>query len=124
MLITKGTTLVLDQLVFMQLKWWAPVRDVVGNGFQWTFALAFVAVHCCLTFLLPVPGCPKYNPFLVKLDEGLFYLTCCRGYLGPGGIQDAGMYANCTGGAAGYIDRLIFGTEHIYKHPTCKVIFC
>ena len=43
-----------------------------------------------------------------------------RGYVGPGGIADGGLYPNCTGGAAGYIDRLLFGS-HMYQHPTCKV---
>ena len=28
---------------------------------------------------------------------------------------------NCTGGAAGYIDRTIFGAAHIYQTPTCRV---
>ena len=47
-------------------------------------------------------------------------LSRFRGYVGPGGIADGGLYSNCTGGAAGYIDRLIFGS-HMYQHPTCKV---
>ncbi len=45
----------------------------------------------------------------------------CRGYLGPGGLADKGRYPNCTGGAAGYIDRWFFGENHIYRHPTCEV---
>lgn len=44
------------------------------------------------------------------------------GYLGPGGIGDDGKYPNCTGGAAGYIDKLLLGEDHMYHHPTCKVI--
>ncbi|ELT88879.1 hypothetical protein CAPTEDRAFT_26311, partial [Capitella teleta] len=83
-------------------QWWSLVRDVVGNLGQWAAVLMFVAVHCCLTFLLPVPGCPK-------------------GYLGPGGLQHGGAYENCTGGATAYIDRMIFGTEHMYGHPTCMI---
>lgn len=43
-----------------------------------------------------------------------------RGYLGAGGIGDNGLYPNCTGGAAGYIDRWIFG-DNMYRYPTCKV---
>lgn len=46
---------------------------------------------------------------------------CPRGYLGPGGIGDFGNYLNCTGGAAGYIDRLVLGEKHIYQHPSCNV---
>ena len=45
------------------------------------------------------------------------------GYLGPGGLADDGKYlnSNCIGGAAGYIDRWMFGEDHIYGHPTAKV---
>jgi len=31
-----------------------------------------------------------------------------------------GEFKNCTGGAAGYIDRVVFGESHIYQHPTAK----
>ncbi len=40
-----------------------------------------------------------------------------------GGIGDHGKYPNCTGGAAGYIDKLVFGTEHMYQRPTCQEIY-
>lgn len=52
---------------------------------------------------MPVPNCPV-------------------GYLGPGGLADNGKYVNCTGGAAGYLDRLIFGS-HMYKRPSCYVMY-
>lgn len=44
-----------------------------------------------------------------------------RGYLGPGGLSEEGDYKNCTGGAAGYIDKWLLTEAHIYHHPTCKV---
>ena len=47
-------------------------------------------------------------------------LFVIRGYLGAGGIGDNGLYPNCTGGAAGHIDRLMFG-DNMYRYPTCKV---
>ena len=50
-----------------------------------------------------------------------FMLHTFRGYLGPGGLHDNGSYFNCTGGAAGYIDRKLFGENHIYGHPTSEV---
>jgi len=53
---------------------------------------------------LPVPGCPT-------------------GYLGPGGIEQFGRYFNCTGGAAGYADRALFGSNHMYNNPTSKEIY-
>jgi len=45
----------------------------------------------------------------------------CRGYLGPGGIGDFGLYQNCTGGAAGYIDRWLLRDNHIYQTPSSRV---
>ncbi len=44
------------------------------------------------------------------------------GYLGPGGLHDGGKFSNCTGGAAGYIDRLVLGDDHIYHWPTAKQV--
>ncbi|XP_064918533.1 heparan-alpha-glucosaminide N-acetyltransferase isoform X2 [Columba livia] len=80
------------------------LRDILPYWPQWVFVLMLEVLWLCLTFLLPVPGCP-------------------RGYLGPGGIGDFGNYANCTGGAAGYIDRLLLGDKHIYQHPSSNVIY-
>lgn len=78
------------RLVFLQ--------DILERWPQWLIVVAIVVIHSCITFLLPVPGCPT-------------------GYLGAGGWDHYGDYKNCTGGAAGYIDRLVFG-KHVYmkKH--------
>ena len=60
---------------------------------------------------------------LKRIFNKLFVIFCSyRGYIGPGGIgaDDPGSY-NCTGGTAGYIDRHLFGSNHIYQHPTCTV---
>ena len=54
--------------------------------------------------MLDIPGCPK-------------------GYLGPGGLQNEGQFKNCTGGSARIIDIAIFGRNHIYQHPTAKIIY-
>lgn len=44
-----------------------------------------------------------------------------RGYTGPGGLGEEYPQAyNCTGGMAGYIDRIALG-KHIYRWPTTKV---
>ncbi|NXX22396.1 HGNAT acetyltransferase, partial [Podargus strigoides] len=80
------------------------LRDILPYWPQWIFILILEVIWLCLTFLLPVPGCP-------------------RGYLGPGGIGDFGKYPNCTGGAAGYIDHLLLGENHIYQHPSSNVIY-
>ncbi|KAK2586715.1 hypothetical protein KPH14_011750 [Odynerus spinipes] len=79
--------------------------DIIENWVQWLIILAIVALHTLLTFLLPIPNCPK-------------------GYLGPGGYDHFNKYSNCTGGAAGYIDRYVFG-NHMYnktKDPVYGVI--
>nr|XP_033771290.1 heparan-alpha-glucosaminide N-acetyltransferase isoform X4 [Geotrypetes seraphini] len=83
---------------------WALLQDVIMYWPQWILVILLEAAWLCLTFLLSVPGCPL-------------------GYLGPGGIGDFGQYPNCTGGAAGYIDRLVLGEEHIYQHPSSNVIY-
>ena len=61
-----------------------------------------------------------YNLHLAELNHILKLII--RGYLGPGGLHDNASYINCTGGAAGFIDRDFFGTGHIYKTPTPKVL--
>lgn len=49
-----------------------------------------VFVWFMLTYFVQIEGCPK-------------------GYTGPGGLEHHGAYFNCTGGVAGYFDRLILG---------------
>ncbi|KAI0231270.1 Heparan-alpha-glucosaminide N-acetyltransferase [Lamellibrachia satsuma] len=83
---------------------WPPVRDLAPYWPEWLISLAILAIHICLTLLMPVSGCPT-------------------GYLGPGGLHDNGDHWNCTGGAAGAIDRLILGKSHMYKTPTCTKIY-
>ncbi|KAF4804991.1 heparan-alpha-glucosaminide N-acetyltransferase [Turdus rufiventris] len=80
------------------------LQDVLSYWPQWIFILVLETIWLCLTFFLPVPDCP-------------------RGYLGPGGIGDFGKYPNCTGGAAGYIDRLLLGEKHMYQHPSSGVTY-
>lgn len=66
--------------------------------------LALAGVWLLVTFLLPVPGCG-------------------RGYLGPGGLANEGSKRACTGGAAAYIDRQLFGAAHISQAPTCTAFY-
>ncbi|XP_065349899.1 heparan-alpha-glucosaminide N-acetyltransferase-like [Cloeon dipterum] len=84
-----------------RLAW---LQDVADGWLQWILILILIVIHSALTFALPVPDCPT-------------------GYLGPGGIQDQGNYKNCTGGAAGYIDRVLFGPNHLYQHPTVRKFY-
>ncbi|XP_061687164.1 heparan-alpha-glucosaminide N-acetyltransferase isoform X1 [Syngnathoides biaculeatus] len=84
--------------------WWSACIDVLLYWPAWIFVLLLEVLWLCLTFLLPVPGCPT-------------------GYLGPGGIGDMGAYPNCTGGAAGLVDRWLLGENHIYQTPSARVIY-
>lgn len=80
-----------------------PFQDVTLYWPQWLIIVLLETLWLCLTFLLPVPHCPT-------------------GYLGAGGIGDNGLYPNCTGGAAGHIDRWMFG-DNMYRYPTCKEMY-
>ncbi|KAM8842934.1 heparan-alpha-glucosaminide N-acetyltransferase [Synchiropus picturatus] len=84
--------------------WWSPFLDILFYWPAWLFVLLLEVLWLCLTFLLPVPDCPA-------------------GYLGPGGIGDMGLYPNCTGGAAAFIDRWLLGESHIYQLPSSRVIY-
>ncbi|XP_030003605.1 heparan-alpha-glucosaminide N-acetyltransferase isoform X2 [Sphaeramia orbicularis] len=84
--------------------WWSCGLDILLYWPAWLCVLLMEVIWLCLTFLLPVPGCPT-------------------GYLGPGGIGDMGQFINCTGGAAGFIDRWLLGEKHIYQNPTSRVIY-
>ncbi|CAL8366505.1 unnamed protein product [Gadus morhua 'NCC'] len=82
---------------------WGRVQDLLPYWPEWLFILLLETLWLCLTFLLPVPGCPA-------------------GYLGAGGIGDHGLYPDCTGGAAGYIDRWVFG-DNMFRWPTCRELY-
>ncbi|XP_071442487.1 heparan-alpha-glucosaminide N-acetyltransferase-like [Hetaerina americana] len=80
------------------------IEDILECWKQWVVVISLVTCHACLTFLLKVPDCPL-------------------GYLGPGGLHNLGKHENCTGGAAGYVDRAILGEKHLYQRPTCQKIY-
>lgn len=77
------------------------VRKLPDCWIQYVFVLCCLVVHACITNLLPVPGCPT-------------------GYTGPGGLHMHSKYQNCTGGAARYIDALLFGAKNLERDPYCK----
>jgi len=60
-----------------------------------------------------------FSVFRQVITRNFFF----RGYLGPGGIGLGFPNAfNCTGGMAGYIDRIALG-KHIYRFPTIKELY-
>lgn len=88
----------------LQNSKWKAIEDLIESWKQWVIVIGCVAVHTAVTFFLRVPGCPT-------------------GYLGPGGLHAHSSYSNCTGGAAGYIDKLILQPNHIYSRPTCRELY-
>ncbi|XP_022793959.1 heparan-alpha-glucosaminide N-acetyltransferase-like isoform X2 [Stylophora pistillata] len=85
-------------------RWWEVFRDAFGLWKQWIFVLMLLAGYLTLTYGVNVPGCPK-------------------GYTGPGGIGQGYPDAfKCTGGMAGYIDRIALG-NHLYRFPTTKDVY-
>ncbi|XP_035224290.1 heparan-alpha-glucosaminide N-acetyltransferase-like isoform X5 [Stegodyphus dumicola] len=87
-----------------QMSSLSPYRDLVPYGGEWLIMLTFLAIHILLMFFIHGPNCPP-------------------GYFGPGGMHDGGMYSQCTGGAAGYVDRVLLGNSHIYQKPSFKTIY-
>lgn len=83
---------------------WYICPDIIDSWLQWLVVIFFAVAHTLITLLMPVPGCPT-------------------GYLGPGGMDQHSQFFNCTGGAAGYIDRLIFTNKHLYSRPTFQKIY-
>ncbi|KAM3961405.1 heparan-alpha-glucosaminide N-acetyltransferase [Aphomia sociella] len=82
-------------------------RDIAAGWQQWLATIVLVTIQVCITLLVPAPGCP-------------------RGYMGPGGLHMSTLgnsLENCTGGIAGYIDRLILGESHLYQHGVFRKLY-
>lgn len=93
----------------LELVFWKPIdsipktenwkkyfRDFIFAFPHFLFIHSIIFVWFMVVYLLPVPGCPT-------------------GYLGPGGNEFGAKYFNCTGGATGYIDRMLLGYKHLYS---------
>jgi heparan-alpha-glucosaminide N-acetyltransferase len=81
------------------------LRRLVGVSFELLTAINCGAVYVYLTFYFDFdPNCPT-------------------GYIGPGGQTDGGQHANCTGGSAAWIDRLLLSADHMYNDHEVKEIF-
>lgn len=83
------------------------LRDISAGWPQWLATLVLVSIQVCITLLVPAPGCP-------------------RGYMGPGGLHLSALgknLTNCTGGIAGYIDRLILRPGHMYQRGTFAALY-
>ena len=79
-------------------------KEIIYYYYQWLVVIMLSFIWIMITFLMPVPGCPT-------------------GYIGPGGLHNNGQYENCTGGAAGYIDRIILGQSHLYPYLPFRLIY-
>lgn len=80
------------------------LKDVLSCVWCWVLAGVLVAAHSVLTFVVHDPNCPM-------------------GYLGPGGLHDDWVAANCSGGAAGYIDRLLLGRSHVFQRSDAMRVY-
>ncbi|KAL4710302.1 hypothetical protein ACJJTC_011118 [Scirpophaga incertulas] len=80
------------------------LKDVLSCVWCWVLAAVLLAVHTVITFTVHHPDCPA-------------------GYLGPGGKHDDWVAPECSGGAAGYIDRLLLGTSHLYQNSAAMHVY-
>eukprot|EP00051_Salpingoeca_urceolata_P028487 m.5838 g.5838 ORF g.5838 m.5838 type:complete len:511 (-) comp2480_c0_seq2:61-1593(-) len=104
--------LLLPRRIPAQLQQTSLVRalpEVAEFFWLWVVTLAVLIVYLCVVFGLDVPGCG-------------------RGYLGPGGLDKGGRFFNCTGGATGYVDRVVFTPNHLMDHgqpaAPCRALKC
>lgn len=81
------------------------VSNLVGVLIELLTALNYSAVYIYMTFYF------EYSA------------TCPAGYTGPGGQTGGGQYAECTGGAAAWLDRTLLGETHMYNDRSLKRIF-
>lgn len=79
------------------------LTHLVWSKFHIAFMVALFSIWYWAAFLMNVPNCQ-------------------RGYFGPGGLHDHSAHSVCTGGATGYIDKLILGHKHLYNRPTAKKV--
>lgn len=72
--------------------------------YEWIVQSIILIIYLAVSLGAQAPGCP-------------------RGYNGPGGLANDGLYPSCTGGIHRYIDIQFFGYDYIYHNPTCKEIY-
>ncbi|XP_055631012.1 heparan-alpha-glucosaminide N-acetyltransferase [Toxorhynchites rutilus septentrionalis] len=80
------------------------ISDILRLWKHWLIVTVNVLIYLLVIFLAPTPDCPS-------------------GYFGPGGIHLMASYPNCTGGVAGFIDRVVLGESHLYQHPTIRYMY-
>ncbi|CAG9562991.1 unnamed protein product [Danaus chrysippus] len=80
------------------------LKDVLSCAWCWVLAGILVAAHTAITFIIHHPDCPP-------------------GYLGPGGKHDDWVSPECSGGAAGFIDRLLLGDRHLYRNSDPRIVY-
>lgn len=81
------------------------ISNIASLSVEFITALNLLAIYLYFTFFFD------------------YSTSCPPGYTGPGGQTELGTYANCTGGAAAWLDRLILGQNHLYHDHELKAIF-
>ena len=85
-------------------EWKRCVTDFIRPWQHVLLQVIFVSSWMYCTFLLEVPSCPT-------------------GYMEPGGLHNLSKHHNCTGGYAGYLDRILFGSNHLYQRGSIKNVY-
>lgn len=119
------------------------------TGVLQRFSISYLAVALMYAFelslgkwfqaqsLTRIPALPAFLGVMLETLTALynlsiyiwvtFYLNydsnCPIGYTGPGGHTEGSRYANCTGGAAAWLDRTVLGDSHIYQDRNLRKIF-
>lgn len=83
------------------------LSKVFGVLFELLVATNYTAIYVYFTFYYEYDSTGK----------------CPPGYTGPGGLTAGGQNAECTGGAAAWLDRLILGENHLYNDRDVKQVF-
>lgn len=96
------------------------VNKIVMYAPEFIVSLVMFITYSYFTFFFNYDtNCPKAYQGTMSL-----YSTCADNcFPGPGGRDDGAKYFNCTGGAAGYIDRVVFGPQRIYQYPTSTYVY-
>ncbi|XP_072942286.1 heparan-alpha-glucosaminide N-acetyltransferase isoform X2 [Epargyreus clarus] len=80
------------------------LKDVLSCVWCWVLTGVLVGLHTAITFTIHHPDCPA-------------------GYLGPGGKHDDWVAPECSGGAAGFIDRLLLGESHLFQNSDARHVY-
>lgn len=83
--------------------------------------MAFSLLYKVFVFFLNLILLSTYS--LPDINIFFNFLFLLSGFLKAGGIQSDGAFANCTGGAAGYIDKIILGERRLWQNAPLRRMY-